>query len=205
VLRLAGIPRCESVQCEHRRVEHRVGQHIADGMRRFRPAVRHRVRRARPGFDAAQPLCAAALPIRAHVCAYTYRLWLARKSTCVRGCPRVCARARMNTYKRVGLGAHVSTPNMRALSVGVNRVRFGAQVFSGALAFNTNIGAWNTASVTSMYQVLAACVRRRAMLRTRSAGLRCGAAAVRGSTADARVCAHLNRHSLARVSTRVYV
>ncbi len=94
---------------------------------------------------------------------------------------------------------------MRALSVDVDRVRFGSQVFSKALAFNANIGAWNTARVATMWQVFAACVRRRATLRTRSAGLRCGAAVVRGGTADARVCAHLNRHSLARVSTRVNV
>ena len=39
--------------------------------------------------------------------------------------------------------------------------------------------------------------------RTRSAGLRCGAAVVRGGTADAR--AHTYRHSLGRVSTCVCI
>ena len=57
---------------------------------------------------------------------------------------------------RVCLGAHVSTPNMRALSVGVARLWSGEQVFSGAAAFNANIGAWNTASVTTLYDVCAA-------------------------------------------------
>ncbi len=48
---------------------------------------------------------------------------------------------------RVSLGAHVSGRNVRALSVGVNRESFGSQAFA-ASAFNANIGAWNTASVS---------------------------------------------------------
>jgi hypothetical protein len=43
--------------------------------------------------------------------------------------------------------------NVRALSVGVDRVRLGSQAFGMASAFNANIGAWNTALVTSLNAV----------------------------------------------------
>jgi surface protein len=71
----------------------------------------------------------------------------------------------------------------------VDRVRLGSQAFYSAKAFNANIGAWNTASVTSLNSVRAAFGRRRAPRRTRSVGLRRGV--VCGGTADAR--AHLYR------------
>ena len=45
----------------------------------FRPAARHRGELARPVFDAAPPLCAAAPPMRAHT----------RIGTRLGGCPRV--------------------------------------------------------------------------------------------------------------------
>ena len=45
----------------------------------FRPAAHHRGGRARPVFDAARPLCAAAPPMRAHT----------RIGTRLGGCPRV--------------------------------------------------------------------------------------------------------------------
>jgi hypothetical protein len=76
--------------------------------------------------------------------------------------------------------------SVRALSVGVDGVRFGSQAFSSAKAFNADIGAWNTARITNLYGVCAAFGRRRAPRRTRSAGVRFGAAVVRGGTADAR-------------------
>ncbi len=64
----------------------------------------------------------------------------------------------------VWVWAHVSAPTVRALSVGVDRVRFGAQAFAYASAFNANIGAWNTASVTRLQSVCAAfSARRRAL------------------------------------------
>jgi hypothetical protein len=37
----------------------------------------------------------------------------------------------------------------------VDRVRLGLQAFQGALAFNANIGAWNTASVSTLSWVCA--------------------------------------------------
>ena len=46
--------------------------------------------------------------------------------------------------------------------IGVDRVRFGAQAFTSASAFNVDIGAWNTARVTTLYQVCAALGLRRA-------------------------------------------
>ncbi len=45
---------------------------------------------------------------------------------------------------------------MRARSVGVDRGWLGSQVFNGASAFNANIGAWDTASVTTLADVSAA-------------------------------------------------
>ncbi len=82
--------------------------------------------------------------------------------------------------------AHVSAPTSRALSLGVDRVRFGSQAFNTASVFNANIGAWNTARVTDFSMVCADFGRRRAPRPMRSAGVRCGAAVVRSGIADAR-------------------
>ncbi len=79
--------------------------------------------------------------------------------------------------------------NVRALTVGVDRVWLDPQAFAVASAFNANIGAWNTASVTNMFQVRAACSAGCGTMRpARSIGIRCGVAVVRGGTADARAC-----------------
>ena len=74
--------------------------------------------------------------------------------TCPRVPPRVCVRVWVwpHTYPR---------RNVRALSVGVDRVWLGSQAFSFAAAFNANIGAWNTASMTSMSFVCPLCHRLR--------------------------------------------
>ena len=63
-------------------------------------------------------------------------------------------------------------------------MRLGSQVFVSS-AFNANIGAWNTASVTSLSYVCATFGRWRAMQWTRSANVRCGVAVVRDGTTDA--------------------
>ncbi len=85
------------------------------------------------------------------------------------------------------------------LPVGLDRVRLGAQAFYSASAFNANIGAWNTAAVTTLGSVCAApgpAARTmadalgRASVRARPV--------VRGGTADARARAHTCRHWLAR-------
>jgi hypothetical protein len=68
--------------------------------------------------------------VRAHVCAH------------VRA--RVCGRAPTHPRR-----------HMRAPSVGVDRGWLGSQAFYSAYAFNANIGAWNTAAVTTLNQVCA--------------------------------------------------
>jgi hypothetical protein len=76
-----------------------------------------------------------------------------------------------------------------------NACGFGAQAFSSAKAFNANIGAWDTAAVTSLYGVCAAFSARRRALWRDALGRGFGAArpVVRGGTADARAraCAHV--------------
>ncbi len=59
---------------------------------------------------------------------------------CAGVCARVCACDWAPTHPR---------RHMRARSVGVDRVRYGSQAFQSAMALNTNIGAWNTASVSN--------------------------------------------------------
>ncbi len=111
-------------------------------------------------------------------------------SVCVRAC--VCDWAPTHPRRHV-----------RAPSVGVDRGWLGAQAFHSAKALNANIGAWNTASVTTLIMVCAAFSARR---RATAAGLAVrvvdvARAVVRGSAADAsaRVCAHAH----ARLSTCV--
>jgi hypothetical protein len=68
-------------------------------------------------------------------------------------CARVCA---------CGFGRpRIRAEYVRALSVGVDRVWLGSQAFYGASAFNANIGAWNTAGVTTLDLVCAAFGPRR--------------------------------------------
>ena len=60
---------------------------------------------------------------------------------------------------------------MRARSVGVDRGSLGSQAFYQASAFNADIGAWNTARVTSLSYVSAfSAVARNA---ARSCGYKC--------------------------------
>jgi surface protein len=81
------------------------------------------------------------------------------------------------------------------------RVWLGSQAFSSASAFNANIGAWNTASVTNLRDVCAAfgpggapppAGRARRVVDA-------ARAVVRGGTADARARACVRR----RVGTRM--
>ncbi len=76
---------------------------------------------------------------------------------------------------------------------------FGAQAFESASAFNADIGAWNTARVTSLYLVCAAPGPGGAHYGGRARpGFGAVRPVVRGGTADARARAHTCRHSLAR-------
>jgi hypothetical protein len=73
----------------------------------------------------------------------------------------VCVHLRAHAHERVCVWspAHLRR-TVRALSVGEDRLRFGLQAFAVASAFNANIGAWNTASVSNMVSVRAAFGRR---------------------------------------------
>jgi hypothetical protein len=77
---------------------------------------------------------------------------------------------------------------------------FGAQAFSSASAFNANIGAWNTARVTSLAYVCAAsgpAARHRRRPGRARPGLDAARPVVRGGSADARARAR------ARAGTRL--
>jgi hypothetical protein len=106
----------------------------------------------------------------------------------LRPCARACVRVVCDwapTHPR----RHVRAP-----CVGLDRGWLGSQAFAVAIAFNANIGAWNTASVSNMQEVCAAfpAWRRATAGGTRSAGHRCGAGrCARGDRrcARSRVCA----------------
>ena len=76
-------------------------------------------------------------------------------------CARVCARAIGRT--------RIRADTCERLPVGVDRGWFGAQAFLGASMFNANIGAWDTARVTSLQEVCAAFSARAARHRRRDA------------------------------------
>ena len=68
--------------------------------------------------------------------------------------PHVCVRARVRACA-------IGRPRIRAdtcerVPAGVDREWLGAQAFQSASAFNANIGAWNTAAVTTLSGVCAA-------------------------------------------------
>ena len=80
--------------------------------------------------------------------------------------------------------------HMRACAVGVDRGWLGSQAFKSASAFNANIGAWNTARVTSLAEVCAASGPGSAPPRAGCARrvVDAARAVVRGGAADARAC-----------------
>jgi hypothetical protein len=76
---------------------------------------------------------------------------------------------------------------------------FVAQAFYSASVFNANIGAWNTASVTTLHGVCAAPgPAARTMADALGRGFGAARPVVCGGTADARVRAHTCKHSLSR-------
>ena len=77
----------------------------------------------------------------------------------------------------------------------------GLQAFFSATAFNANIGAWNTARVTTLQSVRATFGRRRALRRTRSAGVQCGAFVVRGAVPPMRTRTSVRAHVQALACT----
>ncbi len=108
----------------------------------------------------------------------------------LRPCARVCDRARTHPRRHI-----------RARSVGVDRGWFGAQAFSGAWAFNADIGAWNTAAVTRLDMVCAAFPARAARHRRRDAlG---GSSVRRGPLCAAGPPVHARAYVRRRVGTRM--
>jgi hypothetical protein len=100
----------------------------------------------------------------------------------VRARRHVCAWARPHPRRRV-----------RALPAAAERRVLGSQVFQSVPAFNANIGAWNTARVTSLFRVCAAFgPARTAADCARSVADACAAVA-RGGAAEAcaRACGRM--------------
>jgi surface protein len=97
---------------------------------------------------------------------------------------------------------------MRARSVGVDRGWLGSQAFYSASAFNANIGAWNTASVTNMAYVCAAFSAQAARHRRRDAlggsSMRRGPVCATGPPMRARVYADVWERACAGVRVRRY-
>jgi hypothetical protein len=93
---------------------------------------------------------------------------------------------------------------MRARSVGVDRGWFGAQAFDCLSAFNADIGAWNTARVTTLNNVCAAFSAAAARHRRRHAlggsSMRRGPLCAAALPMRACVCAQTCGHSHARMS-----
>jgi surface protein len=98
-------------------------------------------------------------------------------------CVRVSARVRACDWAPTHPRRH-----MRARLVGVDRGWLGSQAFYSASAFNADIGAWNTASVSTMANVCAAFSARAARHRGRD-GLGGSSARRRRRCALACVCA----------------
>ena len=94
--RRAGVPVGVGVQCQHRRVEHRVGHRVVPGMRRSWPGGAHYGGRAWPFIDAARPVVrggTADARARAHTCRHS----LARGH----GCRYGRAEGRLGTCIRI--------------------------------------------------------------------------------------------------------
>ena len=97
--------------------------------------------------------------------------------------------------------------HIRARAVGVDRGWLGAQAFYEAYAFNANIGAWNTASVSTLYVVCAAFSALAGAPPPRDAlgglSMRRGPLCAAAPPMRVRVCAQTCGHAPARVSTSV--
>ncbi len=115
-------------------------------------------------------------------------------------CAQVCVSDWALTHRR---------RHMRAPSVGVDRVRLGAQAFQNASAFNANIGAWNTAAVTSLANVCAAFSARAARQRQQDtlggSSMRLAPLCAAGPPMRARVCVRRRVGTCMRGCPRVEV
>ncbi len=136
------------------------------------------------------------------------RGWLHRRTDRRCGARRTCAPACCVRVCVCDLAPTHPRRHVLARSAGVDRVWLGSQAFHQASAFNAHIGVWNTAAVTSLYEVCAASPARAARHRGRAAlggwSMRRGPLCV-AATADARarVCAQTCEHAHARACTCV--
>jgi hypothetical protein len=136
------------------------------------------------------------------VCVLHAYIYIIHESVCVHQCAmvmdRLCAHALAGSFCGIGLKPEAlqrASPCPSAWTA----CGFGAQAFGAASAFNANIGAWNTASVTTLAAVCAAPGPvARTMADALGGGFDAARPVVRGSTADARARAHTCRHSFAR-------
>jgi hypothetical protein len=148
-------------------------------------------------------VCVCVRVLQAYTCSIQLSVYvrIGRGYVCVHLCAmvmdRLCAHASAGSC--CALGLKPETLN-RASPYPWTACGFGAQAFYKASAFNANIGAWNTASITTLASVCAAPgPAARTMAGRARPGLRCGVRpVVRGGTADARARAHTCRPSLAR-------
>jgi surface protein len=108
------------------------------------------------------------------------------------GMDRLCAHALAGSC--CGLGLNLETLNRASPCPSAwTACGFGAQAFKSASAFNANIGAWNTASVSNMGSVCAAPgPAARTTADALGPGFGVARPVVRGGTLDARArCAHV--------------
>jgi surface protein len=116
---------------------------------------------------------------------------------CAMGMDRLCAHALAGSC--CGLGLHPETVNRASPCPSAwTACGLGAQAFGSASAFNANIGAWNTASVSNMASVGTApgpAARTMADALGR-ASMRRGRLCTAAPPMRVRACAHICRHSL---------
>jgi hypothetical protein len=168
------------------------------------PGGAHYGGRARPGFD---PNIRIYMCIRVCVCmlhAYTFIFHLSvhvrvgRRYVCVHECAmgmdRLCAHALAGSCCGLGLKPETLKKCASPCPSASTASGFGAQAFQYASAFNADIGAWNTASVSSLASV---CAAPGPAARTKAGrarpGFECSAAGcARRHRRCARACAHLS-------------
>jgi hypothetical protein len=95
---------------------------------------------------------------RVHACIYIHARLAARTNGSPMRVRRTCC---VGVCARVRLGAHTPAPTDASAFCSVDRGWLGSQAFNQATASNANIGAWNTASVTTLSYVCAAFPARR--------------------------------------------
>ncbi len=135
-------------------------------------------------------VCVCVLHACTYIIHFSVHVRIGRGYVCAHQCAmvmdRLCAHALAGSG--CGLGLKPETLNRASLCPSAwTTCGFGAQAFNSASAFNANIGAWNTASVSNMAYVCAARgPAARSMADELGRALNAARPVVRGGTADAR-------------------